>query len=65
MFLNPRQRIGREAVDATPPGHPGRAMYLSNFGAWLRARFERTGDVADLYAAIQAGREGGGRDRAR
>ena len=43
------------AVDATPAGHPDRAVYLSNLGAALRTRFERTGAQADLDAAIDAG----------
>ena len=33
---------------------------LSNLGAALRTRFERTGDRADLDAAIDAGAAGGG-----
>ena len=41
---------------ATPPGHPDRAMYLSNLGAALRTRFERTGERADLDEAVTVGR---------
>ena len=44
-------------MDLTPPGHPDRAMYLSNLGSALRTRFERAGDGADLDAAIDAGRQ--------
>ena len=46
----------RAAVAAIPPGHPNRAMCLSNLGNALRVRFERTGDQADLDAAVEAGR---------
>ncbi|MCM3920144.1 tetratricopeptide repeat protein, partial [Frankia sp. AiPs1] len=45
----------RQAVDASPPDHPGRAAMLSNLGAALQARFERAGQLADLDAAISAG----------
>ena len=37
---------------AVPAGYPGRPGYLSNLGAALRARFERTGGLADLEQAI-------------
>jgi hypothetical protein len=39
-------------VAAAPAGHPDRAGYLSNLGIALRTRSERTGDRADLDAAI-------------
>ena len=42
---------------ATPADHPDRAVYLSNLGLALWTRFERTGDRADLDAAIDAGRQ--------
>jgi tetratricopeptide (TPR) repeat protein len=45
----------RQAVDATPTGHPDRSKYLSNLGFVLRSRFERTGGVADLDTAISVG----------
>jgi hypothetical protein len=47
----------RAAVEATPPGHPARAMYLSNLGVALGNRFERTGSLADLDAVVDAGRD--------
>ncbi|MGH3569333.1 MAG: hypothetical protein ACRDRH_25580 [Pseudonocardia sp.] len=43
---------GRDAVAATTPDHPDHAVYLTNFGITLRARFERTGDLADLDQAL-------------
>ena len=42
---------------ATPADHPARATFLSNLGLALPARFERTGDLADLDAAIDVGRQ--------
>jgi len=44
-------------VAASPADLPGRATYLSNLGSTLRARFEWTGDRADLNAAVDAGRQ--------
>ena len=44
--------VSREAVDATPAGHPDRPRHLSNLGTALLARFERTGQQADLDQAI-------------
>ncbi len=41
----------------TPADHPDRAVTLSNLGAALQTRFERVGEIADLDAAIVAGRE--------
>ena len=41
----------------TTPTGPG---YLSNLGTALRARFERTGQQADLDQALEAFREGAG-----
>ena len=55
-----RSPSGRQAVAATPADHPDRAMYLSNLGDALRIRFERTGDQADLDAAIDRRSAGGG-----
>ena len=46
----------RDAVTVIPPGHPDRAVTLSNLGAALFTRFEQTGDFADLDAAITVGR---------
>jgi len=48
----------REAVEATPDGHPDRPRRLSNLGTALRARFERTGQLADLDQAVAAFRDG-------
>ena len=47
----------REAVDATPVGHPGRDLMLSNLGKTLLWRFRHTGQLADLDQAITACRE--------
>jgi hypothetical protein len=55
--LNDAVAAEREAVAATPPDHPNRAMYLSNLGVTLRTRFERTGSQADLDDAVAAGRD--------
>jgi tetratricopeptide (TPR) repeat protein len=44
--------VGEEAVAAAPSDHPNRALYLSNLGAALHARFERVESVADLDRAI-------------
>ena len=41
---------------ATPTGHTEQAGWLSNLGATLLRRFERVGDLADLDAAVEAGR---------
>jgi hypothetical protein len=41
----------------TPADHPDRAGRLSNLGVALQTRFERTGDPADLDAAIATVRE--------
>ena len=46
---------GRIVNDA-PADAAHAAMWLSNLGVALRARFERTGEVADLESAIEAGR---------
>lgn len=48
--------LWQRIVRATPADHLDRAGYLSDLGATLRARFEHTGDQADLDAAIAAGR---------
>ncbi|GAA0995860.1 hypothetical protein GCM10009555_090710 [Acrocarpospora macrocephala] len=47
------QRILR----VTPDDLEWRAMWLSELGVALRTRFQRTGVLADLNAAIEAGRE--------
>jgi predicted metal-dependent phosphoesterase TrpH len=50
--LNEAIDLLRQAVAASPAGHPDRAGRLSNLGTALQARFERTGERADLDAAI-------------
>ena len=50
-------QVGREAVEATPADHPGRALCLSNLEIALRTRFGRTGDLGDIDAAVALGRE--------
>ena len=47
----------RDAVAATPAGHPDRAGSLNNLGAALRVLAERTGDTAVLAEAVQASRD--------
>lgn len=47
--------LGRAAA-GIPPGHPDRAGVLANLCAALWARFERTGEPADLDKAIELGR---------
>lgn len=45
-------QIARQAVNATPEGHPDRAERLKQLGAGLIKRFRRTRAVADLKEAI-------------
>jgi tetratricopeptide (TPR) repeat protein len=45
--------LHQRMLDATPADHPGRALFLSNLAIALTTRFERTGALADLDAAIQ------------
>ena len=56
-----RAEHGDRPAPAGGGGQPGRPprprRMLSNLGAALRTRFERTGDRADLDAAIDAGRQ--------
>jgi hypothetical protein len=47
----------RQAVAATPAGHPNRAAMLAARGYALSRRFDRTGDRVDLDAAIDAGQQ--------
>lgn len=44
----------QQAVDLTPEGSPDKASHLNNLGNRLSARYNRSGDLADLEAAIQA-----------
>jgi tetratricopeptide (TPR) repeat protein len=50
-------RIAKEAVNATPEGHPDRAGHLSNLGILLGDRYSRTGAMADLEDAIRISKE--------
>src|SRR5215813_4687719 len=52
-ILNVAVDLLAQALDATPAGHPDRAEILSDLGFALRLRFERTGRLADLDAAIR------------
>lgn len=56
-LLNAAIELLRDAVAATPPGHPHRLLYLSTLGSALQIRFERIGQAADLEEAITAGRD--------
>jgi hypothetical protein len=47
--------LWRRIVSATPPDHANRASTLSNLGLAQRTLFKRTGERADLDAAIQSG----------
>ncbi len=47
----------KEAVAATPPGHPHWAGCLANLGAMLTRRAALSGSSADLDAAIELGRQ--------
>ncbi|MEZ0116014.1 tetratricopeptide (TPR) repeat protein [Catenulispora sp. EB89] len=49
-------RLLRKAVEPDF-GHPDWPLWLSDLCSALRMRFERTGDVADIDAAIVAGRQ--------
>ncbi len=46
--------LWQRMLDAIPAGHPYRAVMLTNLGIILQTRFERTGVLADLDAAIEA-----------
>ena len=46
--------LWQRILEATPTDHPNHAMYLNNLGIALRVRFERSGALADLEAAIEA-----------
>ncbi|GII88779.1 CHAT domain-containing protein [Sphaerisporangium siamense] len=47
----------RRSLAATPPGHPGRAMVLTDLMNVLRTLFVETGDPATLSEAVTLGRE--------
>jgi hypothetical protein len=40
--------VARQAVESTPDDHPDRVAWLSNLGAKLILRYERTGEMRDL-----------------
>ena len=46
-----------EAVKLTPHDHPDRAMYLSYLSNALHSRFEQTGSIDDVNAAVEANEE--------
>ncbi|WP_137034721.1 CHAT domain-containing protein [Streptomyces albus] len=50
--------LWQRIADATPAEHPARATVLAALGVALRHRFEATGDLADLDAAVDCCREG-------
>ncbi|WP_198347736.1 CHAT domain-containing tetratricopeptide repeat protein [Nocardia terrae] len=50
--LDEAVRLGREALVATPAGHPDLARHLCNLGTTLRLRFTRVGDQADIDEAV-------------
>jgi len=43
----------QQAIDSKPEDHPSRVMYLNNLVSKLGHRYDRTGNMADLEAAIQ------------
>lgn len=49
-------RICRQMLDGTAPDEPGRETLWHLLGTGLARRFDRTGDVADLDAALDASR---------
>ena len=51
-------RVFRQAVEATPSGHPELAGHLNNLGIGLRNRFGLIGHQGDLEEAIQVFRQG-------
>ncbi|KAH8736878.1 CHAT domain-containing protein [Ilyonectria robusta] len=55
--LNESIEIGLEAVNATPPAHPGRGERLANLGSRFEDRHLRTGAVFDIEKAVQLTRE--------
>lgn len=47
-------QAAQQSVESTPDNHPNRAHRSNNLGTQLGCRFQRTGDIADREAAIQA-----------
>ncbi|KAF5614487.1 TPR domain protein [Fusarium sp. NRRL 25303] len=45
--------LSRDAISATPEGHPELPARVANLGAWLLRRYERNGDANDLQEAIK------------
>ncbi|MGW2997959.1 hypothetical protein ACWDA9_42155, partial [Streptomyces sp. NPDC001193] len=52
--LDAAVEVGRQAVEATPEGHPGRAVFLSDLADALVVRFDHGGDRADRDEAVGA-----------
>ena len=52
--LNAAVEANKEAVKLTSNDHPSLAIYISNLGIALKGRFNRTGSMDDLNAAINA-----------
>jgi hypothetical protein len=48
--------LWQRILDTIPAGHRNRGVYLTNLGVALQTRFRQTGVMADLDAAIDAGR---------
>src|SRR2546427_391847 len=55
--LNEAIRVAEEGVAAAAADHPDRAAYLSNLGAMLLSRSERTGALSDFDQAIDVTRQ--------
>ncbi|CZR45932.1 uncharacterized protein FPRO_11379 [Fusarium proliferatum ET1] len=45
--------LSRDAISATPEGHPELPARVANLGAWLLRRYERNGNTNDLREAIE------------
>ncbi|QGI98466.1 hypothetical protein CEK26_011535 [Fusarium fujikuroi] len=45
--------LSKDAISATPEGHPELPARVANLGAWLLRRYERNGDTNDLQEAIE------------
>ncbi|RYP19460.1 hypothetical protein DL767_009641 [Monosporascus sp. MG133] len=52
--LNRAVEAANMAVNAIPPDHPDRAMWLSNLGNRLGIRFKWTGSMDDINRAVEA-----------
>ncbi|KAF5694509.1 hypothetical protein FDENT_1121 [Fusarium denticulatum] len=47
-------KMAKEAINLTPDGHPDQAKWLGNLATHLLERFDRSWDLKDLQAAINA-----------